>query len=60
MTSYRVFMFVVLCLVALTDALAHRYLSARLSNAVGVATVVLWILTLVGSFGPISSRARFR
>ncbi|HUP10036.1 MAG TPA: hypothetical protein VMU47_22990 [Caldimonas sp.] len=60
MTPYRVFMFVVLCIVALTDALAHRYLSARLSNAVGIATFVLWILTLVGSFGSVGSRPRRR
>ena len=50
-SRYRVFMLVVFCAIVAADAYASRCQVAGVADAVGATTMVLWILTLLGSFG---------
>ena len=56
-SGYRVFMMIVFVCVVLVDAWTDRSLSAAVRSVVGLVSVIVWALTLLGSFeiGPIAA-----
>ena len=50
-SSYRVFTAIVFVCVALVDGWCDQRLPATVSGIVGPISVILWALTIIGSFG---------
>ena len=59
-SRYRVFMTIVFVCVVFIDQWSDRNLSAAVSTVVGPVSVILWVLTLLGSFeiGPVAAMWR--
>ncbi|MBC7707119.1 MAG: hypothetical protein H7274_24640 [Rhodoferax sp.] len=56
-SSYRVFMTLILVFLVFVDQWCDRHLSVALCAVVGPASAFVWLLTLVGSFeiGPVAA-----
>jgi hypothetical protein len=51
-SGYRVFIMIVFCCIVLVDEWFDRSLSgSAISDVVGSVSVVIWAMTLLGSFG---------
>lgn len=50
-SRYRVFMLGVFCTAVLADGLAGRCLSSEHADIVGAVSLMVWVATLLGSFG---------
>ena len=56
-SGYRVFMMIVFACIVLVDAWTDQSLSAAVRSVAGLVSVIVWALTLLGSFeiGPIAA-----
>jgi len=50
-SRYRVFMLAVFCAAVLADGLAARCLTSGHADIVGAVSLMVWVATLLGSFG---------